>query len=103
MLANGFRVTKIHIDFKFDHKPYRKTFIDKFVRKYQEAKANVEKGNFKLILNSALGKMCEGVCHSSRCDVVTDQKDCAQIIADLNFRLFLIMDSKMVLLHRKKA
>jgi len=38
MLANGFRVTKIHRTLQFDQKSYMKKFIDTFVSKHSEVK-----------------------------------------------------------------
>ena len=49
MLANSFKVTKIHRVLQFDQKPYLKTFIDIFISKQFEAKTKVEKEIFKLI------------------------------------------------------
>ena len=102
MVANGFRVTKIHRAVQFNQKPYMRTFIDTFVIKRSEAETKVEKEIFKLILNSALGKMRESVRNRSRCDAVTDPKECAQIVADPNFTSFTIIDFNIALLQRKK-
>ena len=55
----------------------------------------------KLILNSAFGKICDSL-RRSHCDVLTDPKECAEIIADLNFTLFAIIDSNLVVLQRIK-
>ena len=79
-----------------------RTFIDAFVSKRSEGKTKVENEIFKPILNSAFGEICESVCHRSRCGVVTGPKEFAQIIADPNLTSFTIIDSNMVLLHRKK-
>ena len=103
MLANDFRVTKIHRALQFDQKPYMKTFIDTFVSKHSEQKAMVKQDIFKIILNSALGKICEIVHHRSRCDFINDSKEYARIIADLNFASFMSIYSNMILSHRKKA
>ena len=46
-----------------------KKFIDTFFSKHSEAKAKVENEIFKLVLNSAFGKMCEGLCNRIRCDL----------------------------------
>ena len=102
MVANGFNVTRIHRALQFDQKPYLKMFIDTFVDKRSEAKTKVEKEIFKLILNSAFGKMCESVRNRNRCDVVTDPEQCARIIADPNYTSFTIIGPDMVLLNRKK-
>ena len=101
ILANGFRVTKIHRDFQFHQKPYMKTLIDTFNSKRSEVKAKIGIESFKLILISAIGKIYEGVHNKSRDNVVTYPKECVWVIADLNFTLFTIIESNMVLLHRK--
>ena len=51
------------------------TLIDTFVNKQSEAIMKVEKEIYKIMLNSALGKMCESVRNRSRCDV-TNPKEC---------------------------
>ena len=102
MVAKGFRVTKTHRAKQFDQKPYMTTFIDNVVRKHSEAKTKVEKETCKLILNSAFFKMCESVRNRSVCDVVTNPEEFDRTIADPNFTSLTIVDSNMVLLHRKK-
>jgi hypothetical protein len=102
MVSNGFKITKIHGVLRFNQKPYLKTFIDTFVDKRCRTNSKVEMEMYKLILNSAFGKMCEGVRNRSRCDVVTDPQECARIIADPNFTSFTSIETSMVLLHRKK-
>ena len=77
MLVNGFKVPKIHKALQFNQNPYMKTFIDTFFSDQYEAKTNVEKEIFKLILSSAFGNMCKNVRHRSRYDVVTDPKEYA--------------------------
>ena len=74
MVVKGFRVTKIHKALQFDQQPYMNTFMDTFVSKCSEAKTKVEKEIFKLILNSAFGKMCKSMRNKSCCDVITDPK-----------------------------
>ena len=101
ILANSFNFRKMHRALQFDQNRYMKTFIDTFVSKRSEAKTKVEKEIFQLILNSAIGKMFESVRNRSCCDVVTDPKECARIIADENFTSFTIIGSNVVLLHRK--
>jgi len=70
IVANGFMVTRIHRVVQFDQKPYylcattyliinHKTFIETFVSKCSEVKTKDEKEIYKLILNSAFGKMCK--------------------------------------------
>ena len=73
MLADGFKVTKIHRTLQVNQKPYMKTFIDTFVSKRSEAK-KIQKEIFKIILNSAFGKICESVCHRSRCEKCNQPK-----------------------------
>ena len=102
MLANGFKIAKIHRALQFDQKPYMKTFIDIFVRQASEAKTKVEEEIFKLILNSICGRICENVCLRSRCDFLTDQTENSRIIANPNFTSFVIIHSNMFLLHREK-
>ena len=102
MVSNGFKITKIHRVLQFNQRPYLKTFIDTFVDKRSKANSKVEKEMYKLILNSAFGKMCESVRNRSRCDVVTDPLECARIIADPNFTSFTSIEAGMVLLHRRK-
>ena len=46
--------------------------------------------------------MCESVHHRSRSDIVTELKESARIITDPNFTMFMIINSNMVLLHRKE-
>ena len=92
----------MHRALQFDQRPYMKTFIGTSVSEVSEARTKVEKLIIKVILNSAFGKMGENVFHRSRCDVVTDQKEVARIIAEPVFPPFTIIDSNMVLLHRKK-
>ena len=102
MCNNGFNVTKVHRALEFSQKPYLKTFVDTFVSKRSAAKTKAEKEIYKLILNSAFGKMCESVRNRNRCDVVTDPEQCARIIADPNYTSFTIIGPDMVLLNRKK-
>jgi hypothetical protein len=102
MVNNGFKITKIHRVLQFHKKPYLKTFIDTFVDKRSRANSKVEKEMYKLILNSAFGKMCESVRNRSRCDVKTAPQECARIIADPNFTSLTSIETSMVLLHRKK-
>ena len=85
MLANGFSVTKIQRPLQLDQKPYMMTFIDTFVSKLSKTKTKLEKEISKLIFDSAFRTMCESMCHRSRCDIVTDPKECARIFADPNF------------------
>ena len=47
MVANGFRITKIHKALQFDQKPHMKTFIDIFLSKRSEAKSKVEKKSLR--------------------------------------------------------
>jgi hypothetical protein len=102
MVNNGFKITKIHRVLQFNQKPYLKTFIDTFVNKRSRANSKVKKEMYKLMLNSAFGKMCESVRNRSCCDAVTDPKECARFTAVPNFTSFTSIEKNMVLLHRKK-
>jgi hypothetical protein len=102
MVANCFRVTKMHRALQFDQKTYLKALIDTFVSKRSQAKTKVEKEIYNLILISAFGKMSESVRNMSRFDNVPSPIECARIVEDPNFTTFTVIDSNLVLLHRKK-
>ena len=102
MLANGFKIKKVHRAPQFNEKPYMKKFVNTFLSKHSEAKKKTEKETFIFILNSAFNEMYVSERCRSHCDIVTNPKEYARIITDVNIKSLTIIDSNMVLLHRRK-
>ena len=100
MVANDFRIRRIHRALQFYQKLYMKPLIDTFVGEFLEAKKRLKR-NLLAHLNQAFGKMCESLCNRIHFDVLTDPKECAQIVSHSNFTSIIIIDSTMVFLHRR--
>jgi hypothetical protein len=69
------------------------------LKNISERKTKVEK--FDTHFNSGFGKMLNDR-NRSRCDVVTDIEQLAQIICDPNYTFFTVSGPDIVLLNRKK-
>jgi len=73
--------------------------VETLVKKRSKPKTKVNKEIYKVISNSAFGKVCESVCIGT---VVTNPEKCARIIANPNYTSFTIISSDMVALNKEK-
>ena len=101
VVSNSLEVKKKCLEpFNLTKNPICKRLLTLLTRNYWKRRQELTKKSLKLILNSAFDKTYGSVLNHSHFDVVTNSKECAQIIEEPNNVSFTIIDTNIILLHK---
>ena len=84
-LNHGLTVKKVHRVIKFNQRAWLKPCIDMNTKKRMEAKNELEKKLFKLMINSAFGKTMENLRKHRDIKLVTTDEKRSRLISEPNY------------------
>ena len=102
-LQLGLRLGKIHKVLAFDQKPWMDSFIQFNTEKRKQAKTSFEQDFWKLLCNSAYGKLLEDVRKRVDIRLVTDNKKFVTLTSKPNFHTFQIINKRLVAMQLMKT
>ena len=102
-LEQGMKLKKIHNVLSFDQKPWMADFIHYNTQKRKEAKTSFDQDFWKLLCNSAYGKLLEDVRKRINLHLVSDKRRFVNLASKPNFHTFQIINKKLVTVQMNKT